>query len=141
MKTMMTLINSIKREVDFMFTPDPNEASAIERRRFPRYFVTTGLTLAIEDATLRESIGLGEANDISVGGVRVRNLPASSRVRVGDRLVMLLVDCDEALSLSGAVIHHPTPDTFGVEFNDLSRFDRQAVSEIIGRLQSFPGIQ
>ena len=113
--------------------------SGIERRRFPRYFVNTGLTLAIEDATLRESIGLGEPDDISVGGVRVRNLPACPNVRVGDRLVMLLVDCEDALSLNGEVVHHATPDTFGVEFNELSSYERVAVGGIIDRLHGFPG--
>lgn len=31
-----------------------------ERRRFPRYYVNTRLTLAIEDESLKESIGIGE---------------------------------------------------------------------------------
>jgi hypothetical protein len=122
-----------------MSTPPTNSTSGFERRRFPRYFVNTGLTLAIEDATLRESIGLGEPNDLSVGGVRVRNLPSSQNVHVGDRLVMLLVDCEEALSLSGEVVHHATADTFGVEFNELSNYDRVAVKGIIDRLPGFSG--
>jgi len=37
-----------------------NSASWLERRKYPRYFVGSGLTLAIDDASLRESIGLGE---------------------------------------------------------------------------------
>jgi len=122
-----------------MSIPQTSSTSAKERRRFPRYFVNTGLTLAIEDATLRESIGLGEPDDISVGGVRVRNLPACPNVRVGDRLVMLLVDCEDALSLNGEVVHHATPDTFGVEFNELSSYERVAVGGIIDRLHGFPG--
>jgi len=122
-----------------MSIPQTNSASTMERRRFPRYFVNTGLTLAIEDATLRESIGLGEPDDISVGGVRVRNLPACPNVKVGDRLVMLLVDCEDALSLNGEVVHHATPDTFGVEFNELSNYERGAVGGIIDRLHGFPG--
>ncbi|HXM36180.1 MAG TPA: PilZ domain-containing protein [Pyrinomonadaceae bacterium] len=122
-----------------MSTTQTSTASGFERRRFPRYFVNTGLTLAIEDATLRESIGLGEPDDLSVGGVRVRNLPDCPNVRVGDRLLMLLVDCEEALSVKGEVVHHATPDTFGVEFNELSAYDRVAVSAIIDRLHGFPG--
>ena len=121
-----------------MSIPQTNSASGIERRRFPRYFVNTGLTLAIEDATLRESIGLGEPDDISFGGVRVRNLPACPNVRVGDRLVMLLVDREDALSLNGEVVHHATPDTFGVEFNQLSTYERVAVGGIIDRLHGYP---
>ena len=121
-----------------MSIPPTNSASGFERRKFPRYFVNTGLTLAIEDATLRESIGLGEPDDISVGGVRVRNLPACPNVRVGDRLVMLLVDREDALSLNGEVVHHATPDTFGVEFNELSTYERVAVGGIIDRMNGFP---
>ena len=37
-----------------------------ERRRYPRYYVNTRLTLAIEDESLKESIGLGEPADISL---------------------------------------------------------------------------
>jgi hypothetical protein len=122
-----------------MSIPQTSSTATIERRRFPRYFVNTGLTLAIEDATLRESIGLGEPDDISVGGVRVRNLPACPHVRVGDRLVMLLVDCEDALSLNGEVVHHSSPDTFGVEFNHLSSYERLAVGGIIDRLHGLPG--
>lgn len=122
-----------------MSTPPTENASGFERRRFPRYFVNTGITLAIEDATLRESIGLGEPDDISVGGLRVRNLPSCPNVRVGDRLLMLLVDCEEALTLRGEVVHHATRDTFGVEFNELSTYDRAAVNGIIDRLHGFPG--
>ena len=66
-----------------------------DRRRYPRYYVTSGLTMAIEDASLRESIGLGEPGDISIGGVRVRNLPACENVKVGDRLEMLLLDRED----------------------------------------------
>src|ERR1700752_4291265 len=91
-----------------------------DRRRYPRYFVTTRLTLAIEDVSLKESIGLGEPGDISLGGVRVRNLPACPNVRVGDQLGLLLIDAEDALSLDGEVVHHATPDTFGVRFRELS---------------------
>ena len=55
-----------------------------ERRKFPRYYVSTRLTLAIEDESLKESLGLGEPSDISLGGLRVCNLPACPNVRVGD---------------------------------------------------------
>jgi hypothetical protein len=105
-----------------------------DRRRYPRYYVTSGLTMAIEDASLRESIGLGEPGDISIGGVRVRNLPACENVKVGDRLEMLLLDREDALSLHGAVVHHGTPDTFGVEFHNLTPSERRAVNGIIERM-------
>jgi len=90
---------------------------------------------------LRESIGLGEPDDIGVGGVRVRNLPACPNVKVGDQLVMLLVDCEDALSLSGEVVHHATPDTFGVQFNELTSYERVAVGGIIDRLHGIPDQQ
>ena len=107
---------------------------ANERRKFPRYYVGTRLTLAIEDETLRESIGLGEPRDISVGGCRVRNLPACPHVKVGDRLGLLLLDQEDALSLHGEVVHHATADTFGVAFLDLSPSEHNAVRGIIERL-------
>ena len=105
-----------------------------ERRKFPRYYVNTRLTLAVEDESLRESIGLGEPSDISLGGMRVGNLPACPNVKVGDQLGLLLVDQEEALSLHGEVVHHATPDTFGVEFRRITPTEQQAVNGIIRRL-------
>lgn len=116
-----------------MTTPD-NRLPDRERRKFPRYFVNTRLALAVEDESLKESIGLGEPSDISLGGLRVCNLPTCPNVRVGDQLGLLLVDKEQALSLHGEVVHHATPDTFGVEFRSISLEDQNAVSGIIRRL-------
>ncbi len=107
-----------------------------DRRRYPRYYVTSRVTLAIEDEGLKESLGIGEPQDISLGGVRVTNLPAGQHVKVGAQLGLLLLDGDDALSLTGEVVHHATPDTFGVEFRELSNHDQKAVGEMIGRLHA-----
>lgn len=107
-----------------------------ERRRYPRYYVPSRLTLAIEDESLKESIGLGEPQDISLGGLRVTNLPSCPNVKVGDQLGLLLLDGEDALSLTGEVVHHATVDTFGVEFRGLSNQDQKAVGEFIGRLHA-----
>jgi len=118
-----------------MSTAQPtNGTSWQDRRRYPRFYVNSGLTMAIEDASLRESIGLGEPGDISIGGVRVRNLPACPNVKVGDRLEMLLLDREDALALHGEVVHRGTPDTFGVEFQNLTVSERQAVVGMIERM-------
>jgi len=111
-----------------MTAPFSPEVPTHERRRYPRYFVTSRMTLAIEDATLRESLGIGEPSDICIGGIRVRNLPASSNVKVGDRLSLLLIDQQ--------VVHHATPETFGVRFQELSTADEKAVTGMIERLHS-----
>ena len=105
-----------------------------ERRKFPRYYVNTRITLAIEDESLRESIGLGEPSDISLGGLRVVNLPACPNVKVGDRLGLLMVDKEDALTLHAEVVHHATPDTFGVEFRCITDANQIAVRGIIRRL-------
>jgi hypothetical protein len=110
--------------------------SSHDRRRYPRYYVTSRVTLAIEDESLKESIGIGEPKDISLGGLRVTNLPACPNVKVGDQLGLLLLDGDDALSLTGEVVHHATADTFGVEFRKLSNQDQKAVGEMIGRLHA-----
>ena len=109
---------------------------AHDRRRYPRYYVTSRLTLAIEDESLKESLGIGEPQDISLGGLRVANLPSGPDVKVGDQLGLLLLDGEDALSLAGLVIHHSTPDTFGVEFRRLSTQDQRAVGNFIGRLHA-----
>ena len=92
--------------------------------------------LAIEDESLRESIGIGEPGDISLGGLRVRNLPSCPNVKIGDKLGLLLMDAEDALSLSGEVVHHATEDTFGVEFSELTTNDKRSVGDIIGRLHA-----
>jgi hypothetical protein len=50
---------------------------------------------------------------------------------------MLLIDREDALSLVGEVVHHATPDTFGVEFSELSTHERVAVGGVIDRLHGF----
>ncbi len=105
-----------------------------ERRKFPRYFVNSRLTLAVEDESLMESLGLGEPSDISLGGLRVTKLPACENVKVGDQLGLLLLDHEDALTLHAEVVHHGTPDTFGVEFHSLSAEDQIAVGGVIRRL-------
>lgn len=117
-------------------TDEMETLTSPDRRRYPRYYVTSRLTLAIEDESLKESLGIGEPQDISLGGVRVTNLPAGPNVKVGDQLGLLLLDGDDALSLAGEVVHHATPDTFGVEFRELSNHDQKAVGEMIGRLHA-----
>jgi hypothetical protein len=118
-----------------MIIPD-NELPDHERRRYPRYYVTSHLTMAIEDKSLRESIGIGEPGDISMGGVRVKNLPSCPSVKVGAQLVLLLFDAEDALSLQGEVVHHGTHNTFGVVFRELSQTDEVAVANLIGRLHA-----
>jgi hypothetical protein len=117
-------------------THDQEDPPTHDRRRYPRYYVSSRVMLAIEDETLAESIGIGEPGDISLGGVRVKNLPACPNVKVGDQLGLLLFDAEDALSLRGAVVHHGTPDTFGVEFHKLTANDQNGVRNLIGRLHS-----
>ena len=119
-----------------MTTLNSNNGVSHERRRFPRYYVSSRLTLAIEDESLKESLGIGEPQDISLGGLRVTNLPSCPHVKVGDQLGLLLLDGEDALSLTAAVVHHATADTFGVAFRELSIQDEQAVGEFIGRLHA-----
>jgi hypothetical protein len=107
-----------------------------DRRKHPRYYVNSRVMLAIDDESLKESIGIGEPGDISLGGLRVKNLPSCPNVKVGDQLGLLLLDAEDALSLRGAVVHHATPDTFGVEFQDLTTSDQNGVRNLIGRLHA-----
>jgi hypothetical protein len=106
-----------------------------EKRKFPRYEMTPRMSLAVQDLSLDESIGFGEASDISMGGLRVRHLPVHNNVRLGDRLGLLLMGTEHALSLNGEVVHHGTSDSFGIEFRDLSPIEQQQVKNFFERLQ------
>src|SRR5437763_10120196 len=105
-----------------------------ERRRFPRFPVIDRMKLAVEDESIGESIGIGEATDISHGGLRVRYLPKNTLVRAGDRLGLLLIDEEQALPLRGEVVHHATSDSFGVEFRDLSAREQREIDHLLRRL-------
>ena len=109
-----------------MSGPDDNSLPSNDRRRHPRYYVTSRLTLAIEDESLKESIGIGEPQDISLGGLRVTNLPSCPNVKIGDQLGMLLLDGDDALSLTGEVVHHSTAGPF--DFLRVSRVASRRIS-------------
>lgn len=121
-----------------MATRNSNNENSQDRRQYPRHNIPSGLTLAIEDESLQESIGIGEPQDISLGGVRVTNLPSGASVMVGDELGLVLLDGEEALSLTAEVVHHGTADTLGLEFRELSSNDQRAVGEFIGRLHGRP---
>jgi PilZ domain len=118
-----------------MLDTTPGALSPEDRRKYPRFAINSRLTLAVEDESQGESIGIGEPGDISIGGLRVRNLPACPNVRVGDRLGLLLIDEDDALSLRGEVVHHGTENTFGVEFQRLSLMDKDDVNDLIRRIE------
>jgi hypothetical protein len=118
-----------------MTGPGLTEMPTHERRSYPRYFVTSRMTLAIENERLKKSLGIGEPADISLGGLRVTNLPACQDVHIGDQLGLLLIDRDDALTLHGEVVH-AEPDTFGVRFRELSTADKRAVTGLIERLHS-----
>lgn len=105
-----------------------------ERRRYPRFPVRDRMNLAVEDESMGESIGIGEATDISQGGLRVRYLPQNTVVQAGDRLGLLLLDEDQALSLHAEVVHHGTSDSFGVEFRDLSTREQRGIERLVQRL-------
>jgi hypothetical protein len=94
------------------------------------------MNLAVEDESIGESIGIGEAVDISLGGLRVRDLPRHTDVRAGDILGLLLLDEEQALSLRAEVVHHGTPDSFGVEFRQLSQAARQGIDTLLQRLHA-----
>ena len=104
-----------------------------ERRRYPRFELQARVNLAVEDESINESIGIGEAADISLGGLRVRNLPRHTEVRAGHILGLLLIAEDQALSLSAEVVHHGTSDSFGVEFRDLSATAQEDVYRLVRR--------
>ena len=105
-----------------------------ERRKHPRFPVRGRLNLAVEDESVGESIGIGEAADISIGGLRVRYLPKNTVVRAGSRLGLLLIDEEQALSLRGEVVHHGTSDSFGVEFRHLSIVAKDEINHLLNRL-------
>ena len=107
-----------------------------ERRRYPRYAVLERVNLAVEDESVGETIGIGEAADISLGGLRVRFLPQNTAVRAGDKLGLLLIDREQALSLHGEVVHHGTSDSFGVQFRDLSSVEKEEINHLLERLHS-----
>jgi c-di-GMP-binding flagellar brake protein YcgR len=111
-----------------------SNSSSHERRRYPRYPVMERMNLAVEDESINESIGIGEAADISLGGLRIRHLPKHTEVREGDKLGLLLIDEEQALSLHGEVVHHGSADSFGVEFRNLSPQEQQEIDRLLQRL-------
>lgn len=106
-----------------------------ERRIYPRYDVrATRLSLAVEDVSLGETIGIGEAVDISRGGLRMMHLPPRSNVQLGDKLGLLLIGEENALPLYGEVVHHGTEETFGIKFQTLSTDEQRRVDFLLEHL-------
>jgi hypothetical protein len=107
-----------------------------ERRAYPRYELSaTRLSLTIEDTSLGETIRIGEAIDISLGGLRMTHLPPHSNVQLGDKLGLLLIGDETALPLRGEVVHHGAGDSFGIKFQTLSLAEQRRVDRLLQRLQ------
>src|ERR1051325_9586318 len=60
-----------------------SELSWQERRKYPRYEMTPRMSLAVQDLSANESIGFGEASDISLGGLRRRHSPPHTNAQIG----------------------------------------------------------
>lgn len=118
---------------------DPQSTANVspdERRAYPRYELSaTRLSLTIEDTSLGETIGIGEAVDISLGGLRMTRLPPHSNVQLGDKLGLLLIGDETALPLRGEVVHHGAGDSFGIKFQTLTVADQRRVDRLLQRLQ------
>lgn len=106
-----------------------------ERRRFPRYWVETRMSLSVEDVNSGESIGIGEASDLSMGGLRVRYLPVHPQVDIGNRLGMVLMDEDVLLFVQAEIKHNGMSDSYGVEFRDLSPDDETKLQRLVSRFE------
>lgn len=105
-----------------------------ERRRFPRYWIDSRMSLSVEDVDSGEPIGIGEASDLSVGGLRVRYLPPHPQVNPGNRLGMMLIDDDVFLFVQAEIKHHGTKDSYGVEFRDLTPEDESQLQRLVGKI-------
>jgi c-di-GMP-binding flagellar brake protein YcgR len=126
--------NIFLKEVVMFDAQYQSVGDANERRKFPRYPVMDRMSLVVEDESMGESIGIGAATDISHGGLRVRYLPENTVVQAGDHLGLLLINEEQALSLSGEVVHHGTSDSFGVEFRNISPAAQRAIDNLVQRL-------
>ncbi len=105
-----------------------------ERRRFPRFWIETRMSLSVEDIRSGEPIGIGEASDLSMGGLRVRYLPVHSQVDIGNRIGVLLMDDDIFLFIQAEVIHNGMRDSYGVEFRDLTPADNRQLQRLVSRV-------
>ena len=105
-----------------------------EKRRHERYPVSARINLAIEDESRGEPVGIAEAVDICLGGVRMHRLPARAAIEVGSRLQLLLIDADHMLSLSGEVVHDDAARGVGIKFAGLSAVERRDVSNLLSSL-------
>ncbi len=105
-----------------------------DRRRFPRYWIESRMSLSVEDVDSGEPIGIGEASDLSIGGLRVRYLPPHPQVNLGNRLGMMLMDDDVFLFVQAEIKHHGTKDSYGVEFRDLSPDDESQIERLLSKI-------
>lgn len=117
---------------------DAQHSPSRDKRGHPRFAVAgeMQINLAIEDPNSGESLGIAEASDISLEGVRVRNLSAGPDVRIGDHLEMLLIGRDRTLSLEGEVVHHGSNDGFGVKFVKISPIEQRRIMYFLNGLRA-----
>lgn len=84
-----------------------------ERRRYFRYGLRTPFPVLVEDASLGEALGLGEALEIGTGGLCIGKLPLTARAQSGDELTVTMLARERELPLRGRLVRHDGPH-FGV---------------------------
>ena len=116
-------------------TAVPYSGTCREKRQHQRHAVKTRINLAIEDESRGEPVGLAEAVDMGLGGVRMQRLPAHVAMEVGSRLQLLLIDADHMLSLRGEVVHDDMRNGMRVKFTELSAVEQQDMSSLLSDLK------
>jgi len=91
------------------------------------------MSLSVEDIRSGEPVGIGEASDLSKGGLRVRYLPVHTNIDVGNSIGVLLMDDDIFLFVHAEVIHNSASDSYGVEFCDLTPANNKLLKRLVNR--------
>jgi hypothetical protein len=117
-----------------MDTPVFENLSGKERRKFPRYWIESQVSLSFEDIRSGEPIGACEIRDLSIGGVRVRYASQHPQVDIGNSLGVLLMDDDLSVFIQAKVIHHGTKDSYGLEFDNLTIADQNRIQTLVQRI-------
>ena len=89
-----------------------------ERRQFFRYGLRHPLAVLVEDPSRHEAVGLGQATEVSSGGLCVSKLSLPSQAKDGDEVDVMLLSRERELPLRGRLVRHDALH-FGVQL-DLS---------------------
>ena len=119
-----------------MTYPPEDDQDTASRRALPRLAPAARLSVAVENATSREAVGLAEVADFSGLGVGLSGLPCAAALAPGDDLWLTLVAEDSLIPLRATLAHRTGEGRLGCRLDTPEAAGQQFLLRLYERARS-----